>query len=170
MPNIVYIATSLDMLLARKDGSVDWLSVADVGGEDYGYFSFYGPIDIVAMGRSTFEEGVKLAGGKNPYEDKSTVVFSKTGFTYENVITETDPVEFLTSNHGKNIWIVGGGLLIADLLKSNLIDEFIISIIPIILGEGIPMFVNLKDEKKLKFQSSQNYDTGLVQLHYLVEK
>ena len=170
MPNniILYIATSLDGFIARKDGSIDWLSPYENGPEDYGYKDFLKTVGIVIMGNTTYKQ--VLTFGEFPYRGKDCFVFTR---NKEN--RKDENVTFVSKNakdfviqlsENKNIWLVGGASIIDEFLKFDLIDEFIITIIPILLGEGIPLFKERSNEKKLKLIDVKTFDPGLVQLYY----
>ena len=169
MTNVLYIATSLNSMIARNDDNMEWLDIVKDGDQDYGYFDFYKNLDIVAMGRKTFEISLKLAG-KNPYSDKQVVIFSRSlkDDKYENVEILTD-VNELSKYKNKNIWIVGGGEIVSQMIKSKLIDKLIISIIPIIIPDGIPLFTGIEKDALLKLEESNSFDSGLVQLTYTLK-
>lgn len=168
----LYIASSIDGYIATKDHSVDWLSVVEDGEEDYGYNEFYNNIDAIVMGRKTYD--FILQHSDWPYAGKQSFVF-----TSQKLITDRKDIEFLhgdiktgfnkiiSSGHN-NIWLVGGGLLNTEFLNNNLIDEIILSIIPIVLGEGIPLFPKA-NQQVLKFIQATNYKSGLVQLKYEID-
>lgn len=160
---ILYIATSLDGFIARKNGSVDWLTKYEQSGEDYGYEKFLDSIETVILGNTTYKEF------KAPYGDKKCFVFSRTNTGQENniVYVNNNVKEFIESLHDDgNIWLVGGANLAKEFLTNNLIDEFIITIIPIVLGEGISLFEEGCGERKLKLQNITSFDSGVVQLCY----
>ena len=166
---ILYIATSLDGFIARKDGSVDWLSPYEKGQEDYGYNEFYKKIGTVIMGNKTYKQVLTC---EFPYRDKDCFVFTrnKDKSKDENVTfvnkSAKDLISQLNLRDNKNIWLVGGASIVDEFLKSDLIDEFIITIIPILLGDGIPLFKGRSNEKKLKLIDAKTFDSGLVQLRY----
>ena len=166
---ILYIATSLDGFIARKNGSVDWLSPYEKSGEDYGYKEFYDSVGTVVMGNTTYKQALTFG---ESYKDKNCFVFSrKTNKNKKNNVTFVNGdvkkfVNELNLKNGKNIWLVGGASIIDEFLKLDLIDEFIISIIPILLGEGIPLFKGDNVESQLKLLNVKSYDSGLVQVHY----
>jgi len=166
----LYIATSLDGFIARKDGSVDWLSPYEKGQEDYGYNEFYKKIGIVIMGNATYKQ--VLTFGDFPYRGKDCFVFTrnKDKRKDENVTfvsrSAQDFIRQLNLRDNKNIWLVGGASIVDEFLKSDLIEEFIITIIPILLGDGISLFKGRSNEKKLKLIDEKTFDSGLVQLHY----
>ncbi|MCI0563991.1 MAG: dihydrofolate reductase family protein [Nitrososphaera sp.] len=167
---ILYIATSLDGYIARKDGSIDWLSMVETNDTDYGYADFYRSVDALVMGRRTYEQA--LGFGEWPYPGKPSYVFTRQRLTSKRndvFFTSAKPdtvIREMETQGFKRIWLVGGAELTAAFLKFRLVDEYIISIIPIILGEGIPMFLPPIPEERLKLIQSQQYPTGLVQLRY----
>ncbi|MBD2177988.1 dihydrofolate reductase [Pseudanabaena sp. FACHB-1998] len=167
---VLYIATSLDGYVARNSGEVDWLFTD----QDYGYEDFYGSIDRLIMGRNTYEQ--IQSWGDYPYPDKVGFVFSGTiqSDRDENVtFVSSDLVGFvkdLKKQGGKDIWLVGGAAIAKPCLENNLIDKFILSIHPIILGEGIPLFTSPLPTLNLVLEQSQSFNTGLVQLTYSVAK
>ena len=160
---MVYIASSLDGFIAREDGSIDWLPEPS----ESGYDTFYRSIDTVIMGRTTYEQ--VLTFGEYQYKDKKSFVFSKTRKNNDdNVKFISDVENFVKKGFpgaGENIWLVGGAKLIASFLKQGVIDEIIITKIPVILGKGIPLFQNLEDETKLELIKTEKYGQ-LVDLHY----
>jgi len=167
---ILYIATSLDGYIADRDGGIDWLSTIDESDDDYGYPDFFDSIDALIMGSHTYEQ--ILGFGDWPYAGKQSYVFSQRPLKtpHENIaILSSSPNDALQHIHkqGYNkIWLVGGGLLTSSLLQDKLVDEFIISMIPILLGEGIPLFSASRPEEKLTLVNSKQYPSGLLQVHY----
>lgn len=166
----LYIAASLDGYIARSDGGIDWLSFLDTEGEDYGYTAFYESIDAILLGSNTYEVG--LGFDEWPYPEKKSFVFTQRPLKSdrEDVVFISETVKPALANieaQGyKNIWLVGGGALINSFLQHSLIDEYIISIIPIILGGGIQLFPPPSPEEKLELINSKQYSTGLLQAHY----
>ncbi|AIC15427.1 dihydrofolate reductase family protein [Nitrososphaera viennensis] len=161
----LFIAPSLDCYIARSDGSVDWLFTDG----DYGYAKFYDSIDTVIMGRETYETVLKLE--EHPYKDKKCYVFTRNpGEKYRNVEFVSDVVgvteSLVRSTEGKDIWLEGGGEINSILLDAGLIHEIIVSVHPIILGSGIPMFNNGIKQADMKLVDLVRYDNGLVQMHY----
>jgi len=160
---ILYVATSVDGFIARKNGSVDWLTQYNNSGEDFGYKEFLDSVETVILGNTTYREF------KAPYENKKCYVFSRKNTGKENNITyvNTDVKEFTDGlSENENIWLVGGADIAKEFLKHNLIDELIITIIPIVLGEGISLFAKGCGEHKLKLLNTKSYDSGVVQLRY----
>ncbi len=170
MKVILYIATSLDGFIARPDGDVDWLSMVDQPGEDYGYYQFYESVDALVMGRKTYE--IPAGVEEWPYPGKQSFVFTHRDIktSRDDVTFVSDPVEQVMEqmcDQGfQNVWLVGGGELIRSFLAHNLIDEHIISVIPILLGEGIPLFPPPCPEQKLELVGSSQYKSGLIEAHY----
>ena len=166
---ILYIAMSIDGFIARKNGDVDWLE-GDGSDEkaDMGYEDFYEDIDTVIMGRTTYEQ--ILTFGEYPYKgSKGYVYTSKDTDNNEDVVfTKDKPEELidrLKKNDGKNIWVVGGSLIIDEFIKKNLIDEYVISIIPTILGDGIPLFRGNDSQMEFKLDKHEMVN-GIVLLYY----
>ncbi|OJJ16137.1 hypothetical protein BKI52_35820 [marine bacterium AO1-C] len=171
----LYIAASLDGFIARKDNTLDWLdALPNPDKTDYGYYAFYDSIDVVLMGRSTYEVIVGFDVDW-PYPDAQTFVFSRA--TEVNITTPktelinkdiTTYVSQLKQQTGKDIWLAGGGQLVTAFLNASLIDEILVSIAPVILGEGIPLFANIPKETKLQLTDSQSFGSGMVNLSYKV--
>jgi dihydrofolate reductase len=162
---ILYIATSLDGFIAKKDGSVDWLSSFD---EDYGYEEFLSSIDTIIMGSKTYQQ--VLSFGEWPYKGLKTFVFT------HQKLKDDKNVEFISGSipkaitgikkqSTKNIWLVGGGNLITEFVKQKLIDEFQIFIMPLFLGAGIPILQESVKMNSLKYSKSKSYKSGVIELH-----
>ena len=171
---ILYIACSLDGYITAPGDNLDFLDMVDSEGEDYGYFRFYKTVDTIIMGRRTFDWVTRVISGL-PHPDKKTFIITRTerpaiGKTsfYTGPLKEL--VESLKHKKGRNIYCDGGAEIVNELLKHNLIDEIILSIIPVILGDGISLFNSDNKQKKLKLKNSQSYSSGLVQVHYEVLK
>ncbi len=166
-----YVATSLDGYIATTDGGVDWLSVVDHPDEDYGYADFLSSVEVLFMGSKTYEQ--VLGFGDWPYPDKATYVFSKRDLKTINrsvEITSKSPeflVEKLAQKGIKNGWLVGGASLASAFRKRGLISKYIISIIPVVLGDGIPLMVAYDSKEPLELVESKTFEKGLVQLTYM---
>ena len=166
---ILFIASSLDNFIAREDGGIDWLFTDG----DYGYKEFYDSIDTVLMGRKTYETAIKLG---EHFAGKVCYVFSRSANnwkTAENVHFEANPaklVRHLRVENGKDIFLEGGGETISTFLNEGLVDEMVLSVHPILLGSGIPLFTNVRIQISLKLLKSVPYPSGLVQLQYSVVK
>ncbi len=168
---ILYIAMSLDGFIAKPDGDISFLSEVEQEGEDYGYSAFMESVDSVVLGRKTYEKILSM-GVDKPYGEREVYVLTR------NTHSGTDKLTFysgslpqlissLKSKSGKNIYCDGGAETVQRLLQDDLIDEFIISIIPILLGDGISLFNKRFQEKKLQLVKSKSFEKGLIQLHYL---
>jgi len=171
MPNFIYIATSLDGFIARQDGSIDWLNhIENPEGSDYGYQDFISEIDAVVMGRGTYEMVVKF--GIFPYTCPvfvlSTTLKQLKAKAGKVTVLSKDPpaiVKELNSMGYRNLY-VDGGKTIQGFLHFNLIDEMIITKIPVLLGSGIPLFGRLDHELKFRHIETIIYKNGLVKSHY----
>lgn len=170
-PLVLYIATSLDGYIARENGEIDWLYEAE-GEGDNGYSEFYESIETVLMGNTTYEHTLELAD-QFPYLGKKCYVFSRSERQpnpHVTYITGDIPefIKNLKEQEGSKIWIVGGAEILDVLLKSNLVDEFIITTVPTILGKGIPLFKKDNPELKLSLVGTKRYGQ-MVELHYTVK-
>jgi dihydrofolate reductase len=176
---IVYIATSADGYIARPDGDVDWLNQPRSAG-DYGMRSFYRSIDTILWGRKTYEVALSFQQQGIPgaeFDPKvNNYVFSRrppqTRPTVVEFVAEPIPsfVKQLRAAPGKNIWMMGGAGLIASFLDAGEVDEFIIHVIPILIGAGIPLIEPQHRLVPLVLRSSRRYSDGVVRLHYAVVK
>ena len=162
----LFIATSLDGYIARPDGGIDWL----FGDADYGYREFYESIDTVVMGRKTYE--LSLSFGEYPYPRTAAYVFSRrrAGDRDEHAEFVGSPVgpfvRALCAQPGKDIWLVGGGELTREFLNEDLIDDYIVSVHPVVLGAGLALFPSPARETRLRHVKTLSFASGLVQLHY----
>jgi dihydrofolate reductase len=166
----LYIATSLDGYIAKAHDDLSFLSIVQKDGEDYGYNEFISGVDTVIMGRRTYD-WVKEQVPDFPHSDKYTWIISRSKRADKGNITfYTGNLKMLVlklkAEEGKQIFCDGGAEIVNELLKDDLIDEFIISIIPILVGDGIKLFKDGRPELNLELVSTKSYDTGLVQLHY----
>jgi len=166
---ILYIAQSIDGYIAAVDGSVDFLKCVEEDGEDYGYFDFYKSVDSVIMGANTYEQ--ILGFGEFAYPDKPCYVFTKRSYEGHDMVSyiQAKPEDWIKEQKkegNKRIWLVGGATLVKGFQDAGLIDEFIISIIPAMLGSGIPLFLAHDSPFNLKLKNVKQYPTGLVQVVY----
>lgn len=172
---IVYIAASLDGFIARQNGAVDWLDAYQNADEDYGYVEFYASVGAVVMGWNTYEKSLTLPGALDPnmptYVVSSMVPQQKSETLHfvsgENLTTLMREIQ---QSVEKDIWIVGGGKLVQSLMRLDLIDEIILSTIPIVLGNGISLFGSVKKEFRFSILSSKSYSDGIVQSHYRLQR
>lgn len=167
---ILYIATSLDGYIAKPDDNLDFLTIVEQDGQDYGYNDFIQTVDTVIVGRRTYDK-VASMGFDFPHRDKDAYIITRTPrssigsikFYTDNL---TLLINKLKSEEGKNIFCDGGSEIVNELLKNSLIDEFIISVIPILVGNGIKLFKDDRPELKLELISVKSFEKGLVQFHY----
>ena len=170
---VLFISMSLDGFLATKNDDLSWLSVVQKDGEDYGYSDFNDTVDTYVVGRTTYDVVVNLTGGSFPPAEKhDCYVITRGNFKDQNGVTfYNGPIEELISKlkkqGGKNIYCDGGGQIVKLLMEKHLIDEFVISVIPVILGDGKRLFIGETPQMDLVLKSSKQYPSGLVQLHYL---
>lgn len=170
---VLYIATSLDNYIAKPDGNVDWLDSPEfiVPGEDFGYETFYKSIDTTLMGNNTYQMVLGF-DVPFPYPDKKNFVFTRNKGMKDNEhvsFISDDIVAFtkqLKQEKGKDIWLVGGGEINTKLLDHGLIDRIILTLIPKMLGMGIPLFHKPTIETNFHLEECQSYDNGFVQLTY----
>ncbi|NGY81468.1 dihydrofolate reductase [Bacillus megaterium] len=164
---VVYIAASLDGYIARENGEIDWLESVE-GEGDNGYEAFYQTCDAVVMGKATYDHVLKLTP-EFPYLGKKCYVFSRSAQgkdQYVEFINESVAL-FLNnlSQETKKIRLVGGADILADFLTAKRVDEFIISVIPVLLGAGIPLFKRGIPEMNLKLTDIKQYGQ-IAQLYY----
>lgn len=165
----VFIATSLDGFIALPDGSVKWLDAVRLDGEDYGFDAFFASVDTLLMGRLTWETVVGL--GEWPYAGKRVVVLTHrpAAAAHGEVFRAGEPaalVAGLQAEGARRIY-VDGGQVISQFLRAGLVDELTISIVPTLLGHGIPLFQGETPRRALRLASSHVYPSGLVQLRYV---
>ncbi len=168
----LYIAVSLDGKIAGKDGNVKWLDALPNPDQlDYGYAEFLNSIDTTLMGNNTYRQLLSW-GIDFPYRDKKNYVFTR-----NRKLTEDKNVQFVNQDHvkfvgnlksesGRDIWLIGGGEINTLLLNAGLIDEMIIFIIPVVLGDGIALFKGIPKECTLKMVQTRTYGNGVVEVKY----
>lgn len=167
---VLYIAMSLDGFIAGENDDISWLSIVEQEGEDYGYFEFIKTVDTVIMGRKTYDKVLSF-GIEFPHKDRKCYVLSKSkSGSDDNVEYWNDNVNNLLShirqNEGLNIFCDGGSEVVFELMKHHLIDEYVVSIIPIMLGKGIPLFKAGRETEHLTLTKCLSFPKGLVQLWY----
>lgn len=177
----IHMAASLDGFVARKDGKVDWLETSDefAGGQtmDPGFVeAFLATIDCYVMGSHTYETALRFDsdGLGWPYGDKPTFVL-----TTRELPRTRDSVQFYSGDLSafvngrlrtafRNIWFVGGGFVCAECLRLGLADEIRYSILPILIGDGVPFFQRLESDIPLHLAEVKAYQSGMVELRYEV--
>jgi dihydrofolate reductase len=174
-----FIATSLDGFIARVDGNLDWLDEANKlvpKGEDAGFGVFMNSVDVLVMGRNTFEK--VLSFGEWPYGDKKVIVLSSRQLGIPENIAKTvshsseSPEELrerLSQEGAKRLYIDGGNT-IQRFIASGLLNDITITLIPVAIGSGIPLFAKTEKDTSLKLISSKKYDFGFVQSTYEIIK
>ncbi|GGC23430.1 diacylglycerol kinase [Parapedobacter defluvii] len=168
----LFIAMSLDGYIAKPNDDLSFLKLVEKEGEDYGYAEFTDTIDTLIIGRKTYDYVLKEIGSSH-YDNGQRDVYVITRNQRPNIGRTTfytgnlaGLAKRLKSENGKNIYCDGGAEVINELLKHDLIDEFIISVIPVLLGNGTRLFKDGRPEQTLELIAAKTYDTGLTQLHY----
>lgn len=169
----VFIAMSVDGYIAKPNDDLSFLNMVEKEGEDYGYSDFINTIDTLIVGRKTYEYVLKNIGASH-YDNgqRDVYVITRTARPHvgRTIFYSGDLVNLiaeLKSGKGKNIYCDGGAEIINELLKHNVIDELIISVIPILLGAGTRLFQEGRPEQLLKIITTKTFETGLVKLHYV---
>ena len=174
----LYIASSLDSYIASDNGSIEWL----FSDADYSYTKFYDSIDTILVGRKTYDQSLTFE--EYPYKGKKVYVFTHNAeVEKEKKKKKTLDVEYIDDDipnfvrglvqqpvGNRNIWLLGGGEIVSILLNADLVDEIILSVHPIILGKGIPLFSNINKRVNLRLLESIPFESGLVQLCYRILK
>lgn len=163
-----FIATSLDGYIARTDGTLDFLSSVERPNEDYGFAEFFASVDALLIGRNTYETA--LGFPEWPYAGKRCVVLThrETPSIHGEQFFAGEPAALLEqlALSGAQRLYVDGGAVIREFLMQGLIDDLTLSIVPLLLGSGIPLFGSELPERKLRLESCKSYESGLVQLRY----
>ena len=176
MTNYIYIATSLDGFIATSDGNIDWLhEIPNPEQSDYGYAEFISDIDAIVMGRNTFEKVLTF----------DEWVYNKPVFILSNSLTKLpegiiDKAEVISGDikilinqlnrQGYNNLYIDGGKTIQSFLTEDLIDEMIITRVPILLGSGFPLFDKLNQKLNFKHKKTEIYNDILVKSHYVRDR
>ena len=170
----VYIATSLDGFIARKNGDIDWLSGGE-GGEDYGYAEFMSTVDVIVMGRNTYEKVLSFGGW--PYQKKVIVLTSRDLPVPADLPDKIErlhlsPGELIGELQSRDIRQIylDGGVTLQRFLRAGLVDEMTITTIPVLIGEGLPLFGALDRDVRVELLRSQSFKNGFVQNKYRVLK
>jgi dihydrofolate reductase len=170
---IVSVATSADSFLARRDGNLDWLTDREAPTGDYGLLEFERSICAKILGRKTFDRSLEL--GAHFGADCVHYVFSRhsppaalppgVSFVAESIGAFA---ERLRAQSGKNVWMMGGGEIIGSFLDEGAIDEFIITVVPRFIGEGIPLITPRHRDVPLRLLAVEQFRDGVVKLLYEV--
>lgn len=163
---------SLDGYIAKPGDDLSFLNIVQKEGEDYGYHNFINTVDTIIMGRKTYDWVTKEVG-YFPHADKTAYIITRTpradiGNTCFYTGNLKELVTKLKNQPGKNIFIDGGAEIVNELLKEKAIDELIISVIPVLLGGGTPLFNEGRPEQLLEHLGTKSFETGLTQMHYRV--
>lgn len=169
---VLYISCSLDGYIAKPGDDLSFLSIVQKEGEDFGYNEFVSSVDTVILGRKTYD-WVKKSGFDFPHRDKDCYVITSQNLPEDgNVIFYNGDlaalIRRLKATEGKSIFCDGGSEIVNQLLKHKLFDEMILSIIPVLVGDGVRLFKDFRPEQLVEPQAVKHFDTGLVQLHYLM--
>lgn len=164
----VFIATSLDGYIARTDGSIDWLDMVQMEGEDYGFHEFFDSVDALILGRKTYD--TVLGFPDWPYAGKRCIILTHRPdlSRHGEEFYQGDATQLLDrlGEEGIQRAYVDGGNVIQQFLEDNLIDDLTLSIIPLVLGDGNRLFARGETEHPLTLESSRAWGSGLVQLRY----
>jgi dihydrofolate reductase len=172
---IVYIAVSADGFISRPDGDVAWLDRPRPKG-NYGMGQFFKTIDTILWGRKTYAKGIEMGMKAEGFgQGIKNYVFSRQpqnslllGFEWTSEPVKTF-AQRLRAQPGKDIWMMGGGGIVASFLDEGEIDEFSIHVIPILIGEGIPLVQPRHRSIRLELRSTKKFPDGVVHLNYRVK-
>lgn len=167
---IVNAGTSADGFIARPDGDIEWLTSRPKPAGFYGMGEFVKSVDAKILGRATYDKSLEM-GAKFDGKTKTYVFSSKPPANPPSGVEfVTEPIAAFAKRvraaEGKNIWMMGGGGIIASFLDAGAIDQLIITVAPVLIGEGIPLIARRHRHIELKLIGSQQFDDGVVQLHY----
>ncbi len=171
---IYYFASSTDGFLADENGGVEWLDAFNHAGFDYGYQAFYSKIGFIISGSATFEQASNFPGGW-AFPNVETYVFSS-----RNIDTAGRPdihlwkrtIQDLSEKlkgEEKDTWLIGGANLAGQFAKAGLLDEVLITVIPVVLGNGKPFFDGIGEHLPLKLKRHEIFPNGVVQLTYALK-
>lgn len=165
---VLGLGISLDGYIARTDGAVDFLFMP----KDYSMGPFFATIDAALMGRKTYDAALKMGGGGFGSSPMKNYVFSHSqppgergGVTFVNEAPESFLAK-LRERPGKNIWLMGGGELARSFLKKDLVDELYIGIVPILIGEGLPLFPSGFPQREFTLLENKTFSKGMIALKY----
>jgi dihydrofolate reductase len=164
---VLGVGISLDGYIARPDGAVDFLFMP----KDYSMGPFFKTIDTALMGRKTYEVAMKM-GGPPPGSKMAMYVFSRSlppGERQAMIFVDCSPAELvsrLRKHPGKDIWLMGGGELARDFLQADLVDELYIGVVPVLIGDGLPLFPAGFPQREFELLENKTYSKGLIALKY----
>lgn len=165
---ILYVAITLDGYIASTDGGIDWLTAFETSDEETGYEAFYSTINALVMGSATYEQ--VLGFGEWPYVGKLSYVLTRRNLlgdrpdiVFFNTIEAT--LDDIKTKGFQRVWIVGGGNIASAFMRRGLIDEYILTVTPIILGAGISLYQSVP-EQRLQQVGTKTLPSGMVELHY----
>jgi dihydrofolate reductase len=165
---VLGLGISVDGYIARPDGAVDFLFMP----RDYSMADFFAGVDTAIMGRRTFDIAREMGAGSSGYGSMKVYVLSRSQPAGERdgvVFTRESParlVKRIRQRPGKDIWMMGGGEAALDFLKADLIDELYLGIVPVLLGEGIPLFRSGFPQRDFRLIENKTYSKGLIALKY----
>jgi dihydrofolate reductase len=167
----VYVGASIDGFIARKDGAIDWLHEKPLAGEDYGYQEFFDGVDVMVMGRGTFDTVLGFPAW--PYAGKPVTVLTTRampaalpGGVSVDSGTPEEVVARLEAKGHRHAY-VDGGVTIQRFLAAGLIDQLIVTRLPVLIGEGIPLFGALPNDLWWQHQETRAFPNGFVKSTYL---
>lgn len=168
---ILCVAVSLDGMIEGPNGEYDWCFTD----QDYGMSGFMKRVDAIFYGRKSYEMMLKAEqeGNANPFTTIKAYVFSTsrdTSYPGTEMIRTVDAVHEIKNQPGKDIWLWGGASLTTSLLNAGLVDEMLLAVHPIVLGQGKLLFNQIDGRKHFALKSSQAYSSGLVMLSYEAKK
>ncbi|MFK7920888.1 MAG: dihydrofolate reductase family protein [Bacteroidia bacterium] len=172
---ILYISMSLDGFIAGENDDLSFLSAMEKAGEDYGYGAFTTKVDTYIVGRKTYSKVMDMINAFPQAEQYDCYILTRQELPNQENLTfyNGDIVELIAQirqKEGGNIYCDGGAEIVRLFMEHDLIDEYIISVIPTILGKGTRLFSGDTQSLQIKFVSEKHYDTGLVQLHYVRDR
>lgn len=169
----VFVGVSVDGFIARRNDDLDFLP--EGGGEPHGYTEFIATVDAIVMGRKTFEKVLTFEAW--PYGDKRVVVLSNrpvdlsaaVGGVVEQMAGSPEEIVSQLGRSGAHHLYIDGGITIQEFLRAGLIQRLIITRVPVLIGDGIPLFGSLPRDVRLRHVATRHYASGLVQSEYGIE-
>ncbi|RMD61924.1 dihydrofolate reductase [Candidatus Parcubacteria bacterium] len=170
MDVVYYVACSLDGYIATADGGVDWLTPFQSKGNDHGFADFYASVDALVMGSHTYEFALRNPPWQAP--DRPSWVFTRRALERAHptvTLTSEEPAQVIESLYArglKRVWLMGGGELAASFRQRALITHYMIAVVPVLLGSGIPLFASGSRQDRLRLVHARPFSSGIVQLEY----